>query len=127
MTTTPEVRKATRREWVGLAVLALACLLYVMDLMGSIGVASYRAGIDAGVPGAPEAARDTLGWAVAVAGQVPGGAELLSVAQQAFVAGLQLTSLVAAGIAAAIAVVAAVALREPAPAELPAEAHVCPA
>ncbi|HVI17121.1 MAG TPA: MFS transporter, partial [Gaiellales bacterium] len=24
--------KATRREWVGLAVLALACLLYVMDL-----------------------------------------------------------------------------------------------
>ncbi|MGH3568132.1 MAG: MFS transporter [Pseudonocardia sp.] len=28
----PDVRKATRREWVGLAVLALACLLYVMDL-----------------------------------------------------------------------------------------------
>ncbi|MGH3612068.1 MAG: MFS transporter [Pseudonocardia sp.] len=27
-----DVRKATRREWVGLAVLALACLLYVMDL-----------------------------------------------------------------------------------------------
>ncbi|MGH9243796.1 MAG: MFS transporter [Acidimicrobiales bacterium] len=31
-TTTPEVPKATRREWVGLSVLALACLLYVMDL-----------------------------------------------------------------------------------------------
>ena len=28
----PDLRKATRREWVGLAVLALACLLYVMDL-----------------------------------------------------------------------------------------------
>jgi MFS transporter, DHA2 family, multidrug resistance protein len=26
------VQKATRREWIGLAVLALACLLYVMDL-----------------------------------------------------------------------------------------------
>ena len=25
-------RRATRREWIGLAVLALACLLYVMDL-----------------------------------------------------------------------------------------------
>jgi hypothetical protein len=32
MSATPEVQKATRREWVGLAVLALACLLYVMDL-----------------------------------------------------------------------------------------------
>ncbi len=30
--TAPDLRKATRREWVGLAVLALACLLYVMDL-----------------------------------------------------------------------------------------------
>ena len=25
-------QRATRREWIGLAVLALACLLYVMDL-----------------------------------------------------------------------------------------------
>ena len=32
MSAAPEVLKATRREWVGLAVLALACLLYVMDL-----------------------------------------------------------------------------------------------
>src|SRR5215207_6071973 len=30
--TTTEVRQAGRREWIGLAVLALACLLYVMDL-----------------------------------------------------------------------------------------------
>jgi MFS transporter, DHA2 family, multidrug resistance protein len=28
----PEVPKATSREWVGLAVLALPCLLYAMDL-----------------------------------------------------------------------------------------------
>jgi MFS transporter, DHA2 family, multidrug resistance protein len=32
MTTTTDVRTAGRREWIGLAVLALACLLYVMDL-----------------------------------------------------------------------------------------------
>lgn len=31
-TTNPEIPKATRREWVGLAVLALPCLLYSMDL-----------------------------------------------------------------------------------------------
>jgi MFS transporter, DHA2 family, multidrug resistance protein len=30
--TNPEIRMAGRREWIGLAVLALACLLYVMDL-----------------------------------------------------------------------------------------------
>src|ERR687898_669984 len=30
--TTTAPPKATRREWIGLAVLALACLLYVMDL-----------------------------------------------------------------------------------------------
>jgi DHA2 family multidrug resistance protein-like MFS transporter len=32
MTTTIPPPKATAREWIGLAVLALACLLYVMDL-----------------------------------------------------------------------------------------------
>ncbi|MCX6462197.1 MAG: MFS transporter [Pseudonocardiales bacterium] len=95
--------------------------------LGSIGVAIYRAGVDAGFPGAPEAARDTLGGAVAVAGEVPGGAGLLSVAQESFVAGLQLTSLVAAVIAAAIAVVAAVALREPALPATPPDPAVCPA
>ena len=30
--TTPVVAKATRREWIGLAVIALPCLLYSMDL-----------------------------------------------------------------------------------------------
>jgi DHA2 family multidrug resistance protein-like MFS transporter len=90
-----------------------------LAVLGSVGAAIYRAGIDASFPGAPEAARDTLGGAVAVAGRVPGGAELLTVAQQSFVAGLQLTSLVAAVIAAVIAVVAGVALREPAPSPSP--------
>src|ERR671910_907278 len=32
MTTTTPPAKAGRREWIGLSVLALACLLYVMDL-----------------------------------------------------------------------------------------------
>src|SRR5918997_5254627 len=32
MTATIDVPRAGRREWIGLAVLALACLLYVMDL-----------------------------------------------------------------------------------------------
>src|SRR4029453_12330990 len=32
--TAPDVRRAGRREWTGLAVLALACLLYAMDLTG---------------------------------------------------------------------------------------------
>ena len=32
MTSTEMPPKAGRREWIGLAVLALACLLYVMDL-----------------------------------------------------------------------------------------------
>src|SRR5688500_9970467 len=32
MTATTDISRAGRREWIGLAVLALACLLYVMDL-----------------------------------------------------------------------------------------------
>ncbi|HJW64165.1 MAG TPA: MFS transporter, partial [Actinomycetes bacterium] len=32
MTSTEAPPKAGRREWIGLAVLSLACLLYVMDL-----------------------------------------------------------------------------------------------
>ena len=32
MTTALDTPRAGRREWIGLAVLALACLLYVMDL-----------------------------------------------------------------------------------------------
>jgi MFS transporter, DHA2 family, multidrug resistance protein len=88
--------------------------------IGSIGVAVYRSGIADGVPAdipadAVHAARDTLGGAVSVAAQLPepAGAVLLGVAREAFVAGLQLTSAGAAVLAAAVAVVAAVALRGP--------------
>jgi MFS transporter, DHA2 family, multidrug resistance protein len=75
--------------------------------------------VPAGVPAeAPNVARDTLGGTVSVAGQLPDatGAALLA-AQGAFVAGLQLTSAVAGVVAAVIAVVAALALREPAAAD----------
>jgi DHA2 family multidrug resistance protein-like MFS transporter len=87
-------------------------------LLGSIGVAVYRSGVSAGLPtGVPDeaaqAARDTLGGAVGAAARLPGpaGTELLAEARTAFVDGLQLTSAIAAGIAAVLAVVAAVALR----------------
>src|SRR5215204_5890939 len=30
--TTPEARRAGKREWIGLAIIALPCLLYSMDL-----------------------------------------------------------------------------------------------
>jgi DHA2 family multidrug resistance protein-like MFS transporter len=89
--------------------------------LGSVGVAIYRGGISAGLPAgvpaeAADAARDTLGGAVAVAAQLPGqtGAALLDVAREAFVAGLQITSAAAAVIAIVISIVAAVTLREPA-------------
>ncbi|MCW0215601.1 MAG: MFS transporter [Pseudonocardia sp.] len=87
-------------------------------VLGSIGIAIYRGGVSAGLPAgipdaAAQAARDTLGGAVGAAAQLPGpvGAELLAVSRQAFVDGLQLTSLIAAGIAALLSVVAVLALR----------------
>ncbi|MHA6785666.1 MFS transporter [Pseudonocardia saturnea] len=100
--------------------------------LGSVAVAIYRGGLaalPADVPAAAaEAARDTLGGAIGAAQTLPAGpaGELVTQAQEAFVAGLQLTSLVAAGIAAAIAVLAAVALRESTPDPEPAP-EVCPA
>ena len=83
-------------------------------------MAIYRSGVQDGLPaGVPAevaaAARDTLGGAVSAATQLPGPSAdaLLDVARHAFVAGLHLTSAIAAVVAAAIAVVAAVALRRP--------------
>ena len=32
MSTTPVSAKATRREWIGLAIIALPCMVYAMDL-----------------------------------------------------------------------------------------------
>ncbi len=87
-------------------------------ILGSVGVAIYRAEMAAGLPasvpaGAAAAARDTLGGAVAVAADLPSelGATVLRIAQEAFVAGMHLTSGIATVIAFGLAILAVVALR----------------
>jgi MFS transporter, DHA2 family, multidrug resistance protein len=87
-------------------------------ILGSIGVAVYRgelaASLPAGIPAeAAAVARDTLGGAVGVAAQLPGGAggALLAVAREAFVQGMQLTVTLSAAVAVGVAVMAAVLLR----------------
>jgi len=87
-------------------------------VLGSIGVAIYRADVAADLPpGVPAtaaaSARDTLGGAVAAAAELPGsvGAALLDVAREAFVAGMHVTSAIAVVIALVVAGLALVALR----------------
>jgi MFS transporter, DHA2 family, multidrug resistance protein len=87
-------------------------------ILGTIGTALYRDqvadGIPVGVPpDAADAARDTLGGAVAAAEQLPDplAGELLDAAREAFTLGLQVAALASAVIAAATAVVAAILLR----------------
>jgi len=87
-------------------------------ILGSIGVAIYRGEIadrlPADVPAEAEAvASDTLGSAVAVAGELPGqlGSAVLDTAREAFVHGMQLTSGIAAAVALGLAVVAVLMLR----------------
>jgi DHA2 family multidrug resistance protein-like MFS transporter len=78
-------------------------------VFGSIGIAIYRGamagGIPAGVPAdAAAAARDTLGGAVEIAGQLPArlGAPLIDAAREAFVQGVH--------VAASISVIGAIGL-----------------
>jgi DHA2 family multidrug resistance protein-like MFS transporter len=87
-------------------------------VLGSIGTAVYRDrvtdGVPAGVPPeAAEAARDTLGGAVAAAGSLPDrlGAPLLDAARGAFVQGLQVTAVISAVIAMGLAILVTVLLR----------------
>ncbi len=89
-------------------------------LLGSIGVAVYRAAMAHGVPlgVSPElasAARATLGGAVAVAGQLPSplGEQLVGAARTAFGSAFVLTAALCAGLAAATAVLALITLRRP--------------
>lgn len=86
-------------------------------VLGSMGAALYRSTMaDVVPPGVPpeaaEAARGTLGAAVAAAAQLPGplGASLLGQAREAFTKGLQVTALVSAITVMATAVLG-VALR----------------
>jgi MFS transporter, DHA2 family, multidrug resistance protein len=87
-------------------------------ILGSIGVAIYRAGLadslPAGVPSqVSAAARDTLGGAVGVAQRLPDGlgVALLAAAREAFTTGLQVTAGISAAVAAGTAVLATVMLR----------------
>jgi DHA2 family multidrug resistance protein-like MFS transporter len=91
-------------------------------VLGSIGVAVYRSDVTDAVPAeipapAAEAARDTLGGAVSVAGQLPeqlGGA-LVDAAQVAFTNGLHLTAAIGAVISVGIAALATHLLRNARP------------
>ena len=91
-------------------------------VMGSIGVAIYRGQLAEHLPpqvpaDVAEAARDTLGSAAAVAAQLPDAPAqaVLQAAQEAFVAGMRLSSMLAAGIGLALAVLALIVLRKQGP------------
>jgi DHA2 family multidrug resistance protein-like MFS transporter len=87
-------------------------------ILGSIGTAVYRHAMWDAVPGgvppeALEAARSTLGGAVAVGDQLPHGlgAELLGAAREAFTQAFQLTAAISAAVALITALLATVLLR----------------
>jgi MFS transporter, DHA2 family, multidrug resistance protein len=98
-------------------------------VLGSIGTAIYRGDLDdAPAPGLPaeahEAARDTLGGAVAVAGQLPesAAAGFLDTASEAFTHGLQITAGISGLVAAATAILITIVLRQ-ASADTPAQSE----
>jgi MFS transporter, DHA2 family, multidrug resistance protein len=87
-------------------------------ILGTIGTAVYRSqvadGIPAGVPSEQaDAARDTLGGAVAAGDELPAtlSGELLDAAREAFTQGMQVAALTSAVVAAGTAVLAVVLLR----------------
>jgi len=87
-------------------------------ILGVVGTTAYRGRVAAAIPdGVPPhaaaAARDTLGGAVAAAGQLPDplGQALLEAARQAFIYGLHLASAVSAAVALGAAILAVVLLR----------------
>ncbi len=86
--------------------------------MGSIGTAVYRSEVadvlPDGVPReAAEAARDTLGGAVAATDQLPGplGAGLIDAAREAFTQGLQVSAITSAAIVLGMSILAVALLR----------------
>jgi DHA2 family multidrug resistance protein-like MFS transporter len=87
-------------------------------ILGSIGTAIYRGQVAGAVPAgispeAADAAQQTLGGAMAVAGQFPGplGAALIEVARRAFTESLEATAIIGAAIAMMTAILAGVVLR----------------
>jgi MFS transporter, DHA2 family, multidrug resistance protein len=88
-------------------------------VLGSIGAAVYRGELTDAMPAgvSPEQAniaRDTLGGAAEVAGQLPEpvGAVLLDTAREAFVQGFQVTAITGAVVLAGLAVLIAILLRD---------------
>ncbi|WP_342776193.1 MFS transporter [Nonomuraea terrae] len=103
-------------------------------LIGSLGVAVYRAQTDGTLPAnlPPEAAsagRDSLGGAVSAAQGLPAdlGAALLVPAREAFTSGLNVAAVISAAIAAVAAILAAVRLRHVPPTGQPATTAEQPA
>ncbi|HEV2781138.1 MAG TPA: MFS transporter [Actinophytocola sp.] len=91
-------------------------------VLGSIGTAVYRADVAAALPaGLPHEARDaaheTLGGAMVVAGQLPGelGGALATAARTAFLHGMHTAALAGAAIMAAAAVASVLILCKPKP------------
>lgn len=87
-------------------------------VLGSLGMAVYRSGVDAALPAgvapaAAEAARDTLGGVLALATELPTemGDALLHAARVAFTQGLQLTAIIGAVVMAGLAILAVLLLR----------------
>ncbi|NGO07711.1 MFS transporter [Streptomyces sp. HC44] len=81
-----------------------------MAVLGSIGAAVYRHDIPAS---APDAAHETLGGALAVAGQLPGrtGEALVTAAREAFTSGMQAAAIAATVLLLGAAALASVTLR----------------
>jgi DHA2 family multidrug resistance protein-like MFS transporter len=89
-----------------------------ISILGSIGVAIYRGGVAAGLPGtvpaaAADAARDTLGGATAAAASLPASVaqDVLDVARNAFVHGMQVAAAISLVVAVGVAILALVSLR----------------
>jgi DHA2 family multidrug resistance protein-like MFS transporter len=96
-------------------------------VLGSLGIAIYRSQLAADLPAgisseAAKAAQETLSGAVTVAGQLPDplGAALLGTAHEAFIQGLQLTSVIGAVVMVGLAILTVTMLRQVRP---PAEAE----
>jgi DHA2 family multidrug resistance protein-like MFS transporter len=87
-------------------------------ILGTLGIAIYRLQVDDGIPaGVPaaeaEAARDSIGGAIAAAEQLPEplAAQVLDAAREAFTQGLQVAAFASAVVAAITALLAAILLR----------------
>ncbi|MFB4281256.1 DHA2 family efflux MFS transporter permease subunit [Nonomuraea sp. MTCD27] len=91
-------------------------------ILGTVLTSAYRANLElpAAVPG--EAARESLAGALSTAAALPAeqGGQLVRAAQDAFLAGMHLTSVVTAGLLAVVTVLALVGLRG-VPKEIPEE------